>query len=332
MAQSGIRVSEALALAFRDALTSPVRILQAHIVGETVEVGAQQPIQGTLLDDFASVPSLLSDTEACYLLVRQDTDKWVFAAYVPDAASVRSKMLYAATKASVMRSLGESYFADTMFGITRDEFSASGYTQHCEHAEASAPLTERELELERIRDMEQRDGAVTMDERRNHMTGVAYPLDAGAEKAVREFARGVVNFVVLEIDMGAECVICPFVGTLQTHDDLARNVPEATPCFVLYWFDSATPVFIYWCPAQSSVRKRMVYSTFRHGFIVTARGLGVELAVRLEVDDLQELAADKLKAEIASRTAAPAAVSQPKFKRPVPPNRRPRTTPTADSA
>ncbi|KAJ2299953.1 Twinfilin-1 [Coemansia sp. RSA 2706] len=325
--QSGIRVSEALAAQFRDALSAPVRVLQARIVDEAVEPGATQPQQGALLDDLDAVPALLDDTSPCYLLVQLDTGKWLFATYVPDAAPVRAKMLYASTKATVTKSLGESYFVDDMFGTMRDEFSARGYQQHRQHVESGAPLTDREQEAAHIRDLESRAAeAPTMDSRRSHVKGAVYPLHADAEAALREFARGTINFALLAIDTASETVNIAHAGSLQSHDELARSIPGDAPRYALYWFDSATTVFIYSCPASTSVRERMIYSTFRHGFTVTARELNINMDIRLEFDDPREITAAALEAEISERTAAPPPpAAQPKFKRPAPPNRRPRT-------
>ncbi|KAJ2657001.1 Twinfilin-1 [Coemansia sp. RSA 1199] len=324
--QSGIRVSSALESQFRSAPTDGIRVLQAQITGESVEPQAAQSQHGTLLDDFDSIPKLLNDTCPCYLLIRLDTSKWVFATFVPDGANVRSKMLYAATKATVTRTLGESHFIDTMFGTTRDDFTSAGYTRHRVHAESSAPLTEREQELERIRDDESKVAeAPTMDSRRSHARAV-YPLHEDAERAVREFASGTANFVLLTIDSQRETVNAAFAGSVQSHDEMKQQVPPNVPCYALYRFDGQTRMFIYSCPSSSSVRERMVYSTFRHGFTECVRALGVEFDVRMEVDDVEELNAEALDAEISSRLVKH--VAQPKFKRPVPPNRRPRTTPS----
>ncbi|KAJ2139984.1 Twinfilin-1 [Coemansia sp. RSA 353] len=325
--QSGIRVSSALESQFRSVSTDGIRVLQAHISGESVEPGATQSQHSTLLDDFDSIPKLLNDTTPCYLLIRLDTDKWAFATYVPDGANVRSKMLYAATKATVTRTLGESHFIDTMFGTTQDDFSSAGYKRHRVHAESSAPLTEREQELERIRDDESKVAeAPTMDSRRSHARAV-YPLHEDAKRAIREFASGTVNFVLLTIDSQKETVNVEYAGSVQLHYEMKQRVPQNVPSYALYWFDGSTRMFVYSCPSSSSVRERMVYSTFRHGFTECVRDLGVEFDIRMEVDDPEELSAEALESEVSSRLVKPV-VAQPKFKRPVPPNRRPRTTPS----
>ncbi|KAJ2846159.1 Twinfilin-1 [Coemansia brasiliensis] len=330
--QSGIGVSDKLTARFRDAHSEPVRVVQAQIVGESVELTTTVPQQGGFIDDLAQVPAMLSSTEPSYLLVRLDSDKWLFATYVPDAAPVRSKMLYAATKATVAKALGDSYFAEDMFGTTPSDFSPEGYRLYKAHEDSSAPLTERELEMERIRDLESHAAsAPSIDSRRSHVASAQYPLDPNAEAALRDFARGTINFVLLAIDAASEVVVASRAESLQSHAELAACIPKDLPSYVLYWFDSSTTLFIYSCPTASSVRNRMVYSTFRHGLIVTATQMGINVHIRLELDDPQEITPDWLEEEVRSRAqpepgaAAAASATKPKFKRPMPPNRRPRT-------
>ncbi|KAJ2131337.1 hypothetical protein IW136_005328, partial [Coemansia sp. RSA 678] len=148
-----------------------------------------------------------------------------------------------------------------------------------------------------------------------------------AERAIREFASGSVNFVLLTIDSQKETVNVEYAGSVQSHDEVKQRVPQNVPSYALYWFDGSTRMFVYSCPSSSSVRERMVYSTFRHGFTECVRDLGVEFDIRMEVDDAEGLNAEALESEVSSRLVKPV-VAQPKFKRPVPPNRRPRTTPS----
>ncbi|KAJ1667518.1 Twinfilin-1 [Coemansia sp. RSA 1646] len=354
--QSGIQVSESLSGKFLDALAdSTTRALKVSIVDESLEATGSLPVSGTFEQDMDRLHDLLEDTDPCYLLVRLDGEsapqrkKWVFCSYVPDGAKVRSKMLYASTKATVTKSLGESYFVDDMFGTSLDDFSASGYRCHRQHMDSGAPLTEREQEMERIRELESSATQVpTMDSRKNHVSGATCPLAEAARGALADYARGNVNFVSLSIDSSTEVVALDRAESLQSHDDVSHAFPASTPRFAFYWYDGATSLFVYSCPTASSVRERMVYSSFRHGLLVTVQQeLGIVVHAKLEVDDPETaLAAEALAQEVADRvpsgtSASPGAVAssssrlapatQPKFKRPLPPGRRPRTTAVAAS-
>ncbi|KAJ1871722.1 Twinfilin-1 [Coemansia sp. RSA 990] len=323
--QSGIGVSDRLTAQFRDAHSQPIRVVQAQVAGESVELITTLPQQGEFLEDLAQVPAMLSNTEPSYLLIRLDANKWLFATYVPDAAPVRSKMLYASTKATVAKALGDSYFTEDMFGTTPQDFSPEGYRLHKAHESSTAPLTEQELEMERIRELESH-AASSIDSRRNHVASAQYPLDSAAESALKDFCRGTINFVLLAIDAANEVVVASDAASLQSHDELAACLPKDQPSYVLYWFDSSTTLFIYSCPTASSVRNRMVYSTFRQGIIANAAEIGIDIQIRLELDDPREITAAWLEEEVRSRAQPEAAAAKPKFKRPMPPNRRPRTS------
>jgi twinfilin-like protein len=45
--------------------------------------------------------------------------KWLFLCYVPDHAKVRDKMLYASTRATLTKELGDYRFADSIYGTEK---------------------------------------------------------------------------------------------------------------------------------------------------------------------------------------------------------------------
>ncbi|PIA18550.1 actin depolymerizing protein [Coemansia reversa NRRL 1564] len=329
--QSGIRVSDDLLSKFRVELSedATLRTIKVGILNEELYVTGEHQLQGTLLEDLERVPELLNDTEPCYVLVRLDYEenRWLLATYVPDNAQVRDKMLYASTKASLTKGLGESYFVDNMFGTVRSEFSSEGYQTHRRHVESTAPLTEREEEMIRIKDMENSVmDAPTMDSRRSHVSQNSYPLQDQAEDAMKKFAKGMVNFVLLCVDSEEELVKLVREDTLQSHGELAQVIPKDMPTYTLYWYDSTTSIFIYTCPLTTSVRERMVCSTFRQGFTESARDMDINVDIRLEFDNPVEITPAALSEEVSAKasSAQPPAVPLQKFKRPAPPNRRPR--------
>ncbi|KAJ1643205.1 Twinfilin-1 [Coemansia asiatica] len=344
--QSGIRVSENLSAVFKDALASEdVRAIRVNIADEALEATATHPAQSDFEQDFGRVGDLLQDAEPSYVLVRLDSDnssgqdtgaKWLLCTYVPDSAAVRAKMLYASTKASLTKSLGESFFVDEIFGTTKNEFSLDGYRQHRRHVESSAPLTERELEMQRIKDLESTAAEVpTMDSRRSHVAENKLNMADEVTEALSEYAAGSVNFAMLAFDFSNESFVLDRKGSLQSHGELAQAVPSDEPRFVLYWYDSMTSVFVYSCPTDSNIRHRMVYSASKYGFLVTIEKMGVKVDAKLEVDaPTQDLTPAALEEEVSSRTktAAPNAhITQQRFKRPAPSSRRPRTNPTTSS-
>jgi len=62
----------------------------------------------------------MAEKQPAYFLVRLDSSKsasdWLFLCYVPDGAPIRQKMIYAATRASLTKDLGDSYIKDSIYG------------------------------------------------------------------------------------------------------------------------------------------------------------------------------------------------------------------------
>lgn len=75
--------------------------------------------------DYAHVLGYLDDKVPAYVLVRLDTKNsegeynWLFLAHVPDNAKVRDKMLYASTRATLTKELGDNRFSDNMYGTDK---------------------------------------------------------------------------------------------------------------------------------------------------------------------------------------------------------------------
>jgi twinfilin-like protein len=75
-----------------------------------------------LLIDFPEFQKFLDESQPSFLLVRLDTKSsageynWLFIAYVPDNSKVRDKMLYASSRASLTKDLGDYRFVDSMWG------------------------------------------------------------------------------------------------------------------------------------------------------------------------------------------------------------------------
>lgn len=79
--------------------------------------------------DFAIVHENLAEKQPAYFLVRLGDSKasseWIFLCYVPDVAPIRQKMIYAATRASLTKDLGDSHFTDSIYGTNKVLLSLS---------------------------------------------------------------------------------------------------------------------------------------------------------------------------------------------------------------
>ena len=79
--------------------------------------------------------------------------RWLLISWSPDSASVRSKMLYASTKASLKKEFGGTHVYDDLYGNVKEDVSLLGYEKHVRHEESSREdmMTRDEKEREEVR-------------------------------------------------------------------------------------------------------------------------------------------------------------------------------------
>ncbi|KAM3580875.1 Twinfilin-1 [Umbelopsis sp. WA50703] len=318
--QSGIKVSEELAKAFADAVGSgETRVLRISIEKETLIENGQSPVSGTFEEDFGEVQKYLDESQPAFIVVRLDSKssageyEWLFISYVPDNAKVRDKMLYASTRTSLTKELGDYRFVDSMWGTDAEEFTLQGYKKHKSHQSAEAPLTQRERELAEIKLAESKQASSHMGTtvRKTYAGGVTMPLSSGAESALKELSKSdrPHNYVSLRLD-SHESIELDKTATV-TADELAKTVPSESPRFTFYAYESqgsdeAAFVFIYTCPPSSKLREKMLYSSSRNGVVATAeKEADIKVAKKLETSDVSDLTEAYLKEELDSQQSVP---------------------------
>ncbi|KAG0251669.1 Twinfilin-1 [Mortierella polycephala] len=186
-------VSSKLADAWKQAsaVNSNVRAVKVSIINETLEDDGIFDISGTFEKDFSIVHDNLEEKQPAYFLVRLGDCKsadWIFLCYVPDVAPIRQKMIYAATRATLTRDLGDSHFKDSIYGTNKGDFTLDSYKKHRASLEAPKPLTERERQLAEIHANEKamvesmKGGAY----RKSHAPGMSFPLTERAVAALKK--------------------------------------------------------------------------------------------------------------------------------------------------
>ncbi|KAF8938093.1 Twinfilin-1 [Dissophora ornata] len=189
-----VDVSPKLADAWKKASSgSNVRAVKISIINESLEDDGIFDIKGNFEQDFSIVHENLEEKQPAYFLVRFDGSKsaeWIFLCYVPDVAPIRQKMIYAATRASLTKDLGDSHFTDSIYGTNKGDFTLEGYKRHRASLAAPKPLSERERQLAEIRANEK-----TMVEnmtggayRKSHAPGMNFPLTERAVAALKKLA------------------------------------------------------------------------------------------------------------------------------------------------
>nr|CAG8443561.1 2866_t:CDS:10 [Entrophospora candida] len=223
--QTGIQVSEELGELFANAVAKgDLRIIRVSIINESLVPNGTREIKSDWKSDFSEIAEFLEEEVPCFILYRLDSKsssgdyEWLFAAYVPDHSKVRNKMLYAATRATLTKELGNNRFVDSMYGTSMSEFTLEGYEQHKKHQNADAPLTQREKELAEIK--------------------IAFPLTDEAIEAIKSLKSDSDknNFVLLSIDTEKEKVELDVMKKIDI-ENLANSFPIDMPRYAFFIYD-----------------------------------------------------------------------------------------------
>ena len=151
-------------------------------------------------EDLSALSSLVKDNEATYIILRRyqnAPDGYVAVTYVPDHAHVRSKMLFASSRLTLLRELGTERFCETLFATTKQELTSDGWRKHDDHGKLKAPLTEEEQALRGIKNAEAEASCGTTARSSHVSSGLSFPIATDALNALRELAHSIDNLIQL---------------------------------------------------------------------------------------------------------------------------------------
>ncbi|KAF7322613.1 Protein tyrosine kinase [Mycena chlorophos] len=285
-APSGIEVTDQLRDAFSAAVESKqTRFIKVSIEKESLVHSASIPIGGSLLEDLQLLASdeILEENTPAYLLTKlDDSAEWLVIYYVPDTAKVREKMLYASSRASLLKSLGSSTFSDSIFATSKADLTPDAYAAHRKHVLAPKPLSSAEQEMADIRAAERLAGGLSAYQgSRARTTHIGQTVGMGWTEDVQEAVKALGDgdesvLVVSTIDMSSETVVLQSSSPVSA-DALGAALPPDTACYAFFaWKHSPSQreiIFIYSCPSGSPVKQRMVYATGFNGVYMTAKTL-----------------------------------------------------------
>ena len=82
-----------------------------------------------------------------------DAYRWILISWSPDSSSVRNKMLYASTKATLKKEFGGGQIYDDVYGNVKEDITLVGYQRHVTSQESSRDdmLTREEKEREEVK-------------------------------------------------------------------------------------------------------------------------------------------------------------------------------------
>ncbi|KFX98856.1 hypothetical protein V497_01755 [Pseudogymnoascus sp. VKM F-4516 (FW-969)] len=320
--QSGITASAELTAAFNDLVATPSqRGLLVTIDKEKLLPGSA--IESSSSDFFSDLDNLaphIKDNEAAYIILRRypdASDSFIAVTYVPDAAYVRQKMLFASTRLTLIRELGIERFRETIFATTKAELTADGFRKHDEHVELEAPLTEEEQTLGAVKRAESEEGRGSSVKRSHISDHFAMPISDDAMGSLKKLGEsgGGDNLVQLKINISSETIELASTST-ATLPELSTTISSSEPRFSFFKHshdDSTSIIFIYTCPGASKIKERMLYASSRQGVVsVAEKGAGLKIAKKIEASDPDELSPESIEEEFKPKVEVKKAFDRPK--------------------
>lgn len=100
------------------------------------------------------------------------------------------QMLYAATRNTLIKSLGSTHFTDQIFATAKEDLNADTYAKHKRHLAAPKLMSAREKEMEEVKAAEREAGGRSYEgsrARQNHIgQGVFLKWSPEAEEAIKD--------------------------------------------------------------------------------------------------------------------------------------------------
>jgi len=328
--QTGITPSEELKDVFSNAEPG-TRAIRVVIKNEQMIPEGSIPASGTWEEDY-QISQWLNPASPCYILYRLDsktaeTFDWIIISYVPDDSKVREKMLYAASRATLTKVLGDNKFVDSLYGSITDELTLDSVKNH--KKVMTLPLTLREKEMKELNRSES-ENDISITTRYTVAPSVAFPFSEETQEAFQKFKNNELTYIQLKVNESVE--LTESNNEFTKIEQIRSRLPAESPCFIFLKFPHdfkgvqvTSQIFIYSCPDKSKVKEKMTYSSARNTVVnYVESDYSIKLDKRIEIShesdlDEQSVIDDLHAAE--SRKASPAQ-SPIVHKRPAPPGRR----------
>ncbi|KAL3079814.1 hypothetical protein niasHS_014096 [Heterodera schachtii] len=352
--QTGIRADEKLLDFFEQCKQCKVRFGKIVINNERLCVNHNlKPSKDWRKDWKKCLPDCVDAYEPCFLLFRFDSSHdWILISFSDDKASTRDKMMLAATKATFKSEFGQSFVRAEYQISNRNELELDQFEKrHLRDselllegagdgdaaAEDARPLSFVERELSAV--AKERANIPFSMHASQTLRGVQFPIDQDAEKRLKEFGDGELDFVQLSaIKLEAHSARVASPEALSAGGDAAL-IPPRKPRYSLFRLRNATgedqnavaepTFFIYSVPPSDActIKEKMLYSSCKGPLLGELQGpLGVRVDKKIEVDSREQLDFASLMAYVAPEPPMPPPSAQmaPQFERPARPGAGPR--------
>ena len=278
---TAIPISPELTTAFN---TGNYRYIVVKIVNEVLVKHYCHPKGSSLETDWNTIAQHVNG--ACYVLVQDEPNLWLTITHVPDTGiPIRDKMVYAATKATLLNHLGYHNFHNELHATNNNELSYNFFI-----AKPVDARSQTEELIERVSREENEERQFRTNQQNQRGIGgyhaVAMPFDASARDKVSSLNGGN-NFVELAINATKNGITGVSAKNVPIHA-IKNEINTNEPRYYLIK-NGARNIFVYCCPAKSPQQLRMVYSTAKGSVQNEAKNLGFNVTKSGEITEGSEL-------------------------------------------
>jgi len=289
--QSGITPSKSLQDEFNTVSKDPSLLyVKMEIQNDSFVKTGQGKKAGSKDGDFAAIKAALDDKMPAYVLFRVDDVKFCCMCYIPNASPVRSKMVYAASKAALKSGLGNDKFVHDYAVTTKDEITPADYAGSLKGVGQEIVMSSDERLYKETR---HEHSAGTSEGKVSAIVGVPIKVADSTLEALKGIKSGKHATVELVIDPSTETL----GSTTPSNTPLSSfKYPEKEPRYFVHQFkhthegQSQTKLlFIYYCPNNAIPKLKMLYSTCKSHIIKIFESLQITDFQNLESNDPEEL-------------------------------------------
>ncbi|KAF7639849.1 hypothetical protein Mgra_00000769 [Meloidogyne graminicola] len=308
--QTGIRADAKLLEFFEQCKQCKIRFGKIVINNSSMKVNFHlNPSKDWRKDWRKCLPESIDSYEPCFLLFRFDSShSWILISFADDKASVRDKMLLAATKATFKSEFGQSFIQAEYQVSNRNELQLEHFEKNYLNKDVENSAIEDGDESKPLSLVERELSSVTKERANNPfsfhasqtMRGVQFPIDQDAEEKLRLFASRQCDFVQLSVDCLNEAIkLEAHKNVMEDIGELDNLVPRKKPRYTLFRLQNETLTngeaifFIYSIPPSQSctIKELMLFSSCKGPLLgeIEGNSIGIKIDKKIEVDSRDKL-------------------------------------------
>ena len=246
-----------------------------------------------LLNKFTSLEELkhILGDEPLYIFIKnfnEDPKHYHFVSFVPDTSSIRSKMLHASTKNTLLREIGSNVLGQqilaTDFDDIKDIINETKINENIlltDHERIELAINQQQRQMK----LQSSGGRQLVSQTNGVSTQLNFEVDVEGIPLFQQLEE--TNLISFKIDIIDEIVLVESKKNISAPTNIEINTEH--PTYTLYKNEDLI-YFIYACPSGSKVKDRMLYASNRSGFLkYLTENQNLTIAKVIEIGEPSEL-------------------------------------------